>query len=173
MEVKQIKDLMQAMRRTGICRLRVKREGVEVELELEENGKSKLAEQVLEFVEENPMRHDIEHHRARAFSKNAAKFQTHTEEEPQKVQKEEKDDANSFYVTSPLVGTFYPQSSPEDSPFVAVGQKVDSDTVVCIIEAMKVMNEVKAGVQGVISEILIEAGQPIEYGTKLFRIKKQ
>ena len=72
--------------------------------------------------------------------------------------------------TSPrrMVGTFYASASPEDPAFIKVGDKVDENTVVCIIEAMKVMNEVKAGCSGVVAEILVENGHPVEFGAKLF-----
>lgn len=75
------------------------------------------------------------------------------------------------YITSPMVGTYYSASSPEDAPYVKVGDRVDAETVVCIIEAMKVMNEVKAGMSGVIREVCIDNSQPVEFGTKLFRIE--
>ena len=81
-----------------------------------------------------------------------------------------KEDLNSTYVTSPMVGTFYTSPSPEDPPFVKVGDKIDKNTVVCIIEAMKVMNEIKANVSGTVAEVLVETGQPVEFGSKLFRI---
>ena len=68
------------------------------------------------------------------------------------------------------MGTFYRASSPEAKPFVEVGDRVSADTVVGIIEAMKVMNEVKAEKSGVIKEILVENGDPVEYGQKLFVI---
>ena len=74
------------------------------------------------------------------------------------------------YVKSPMVGTFYASPSPDQPPFVKVGDRVDEKTVVCIIEAMKVMNEVKAGKKGMIAEILVESSQPVEFGSKLFRI---
>jgi len=73
-------------------------------------------------------------------------------------------------IDAPLVGTFYRSSSPEAAPFVKVGDKVTPDTVVCIIEAMKVMNEVKAEKSGVVKEILAENGNPVEFGQALFVI---
>ena len=73
-------------------------------------------------------------------------------------------------IDSPLVGTFFRAASPDAPPFVTVGDKVTADTVVAIIEAMKVMNEVKAEKSGVIKEILAENGQPVEYGQPLFII---
>ena len=74
-------------------------------------------------------------------------------------------------VKSPMIGTFYQRPSPDVDPFVEVGTQVEPDTVVCIIEAMKVMNEIKAEARGVITEILAEDAKPVEYGQVLFRIE--
>lgn len=74
------------------------------------------------------------------------------------------------FVTSPMVGTFYDSPSPDQSSFVKVGDRVNENTVVCIIEAMKVMNEVKAGVSGTVAEVLVDSGHPVEFGTRLMRI---
>ena len=70
-------------------------------------------------------------------------------------------------VESPLVGTFYAAPSPDSAPFVQVGDRVTPDTVICIIEAMKVMNEIKAEKAGVVKEIVAQNGQPVEYGQVL------
>lgn len=82
---------------------------------------------------------------------------------------EEDDDLHK--VDAPLVGTFYRAPSPEADPFVSEGDRVDEDTVLCIIEAMKVMNEVVAGADGVVREILAENGDPVEFGEPLFKIE--
>ena len=74
-------------------------------------------------------------------------------------------------VKSPMIGTFYRKPSPDADSFVEVGSVVEPDTVVCIIEAMKVMNEIKAEVKGTIAEVLLEDGKPVEYGQALFRIE--
>jgi acetyl-CoA carboxylase biotin carboxyl carrier protein len=79
-------------------------------------------------------------------------------------------DAPGTYVTSPMVGTYYSSPAPDQPSFVKVGDKVDENTVVCIVEAMKVMNEVKAGMSGTVAEILSDNGQPVEFGTRLLRI---
>jgi len=71
-------------------------------------------------------------------------------------------------INSPLVGSFYRSASPEAKAFVNVGDRVTPDTVVCIIEAMKVMNEIKAETSGIIKQVLVENGQPVEYGQPLF-----
>ncbi len=80
-------------------------------------------------------------------------------------------DENLIEIPSPIVGTFYISPSPDSDPFIKTGDKVDPDTVVCIIEAMKVMNEIKAECSGTIVEILCKAGQAIEYGQVLFKVK--
>ena len=74
-------------------------------------------------------------------------------------------------ITSPMVGTFYGSASPESPAYVSVGQEVTEDTVVCIIEAMKVMNEIKAEVRGVIAEVVAENGKPVQYGQALFKVR--
>jgi acetyl-CoA carboxylase biotin carboxyl carrier protein len=92
---------------------------------------------------------------------------------PQSEQREEaakEDVKEGVYILSPMVGTYYGAPSPDSPPFVEIGREVDEDTVVCIIEAMKVMNEIKAEKKGKILEILVENGEPVEFGKKLMRI---
>jgi acetyl-CoA carboxylase biotin carboxyl carrier protein len=74
-------------------------------------------------------------------------------------------------IVSPMVGTFYRAPSPDSPAYVEVGDTVTADTVVCIIEAMKVMNEIKAEVSGTITEIVAENGKPVQFGQPLFRVK--
>ena len=74
-------------------------------------------------------------------------------------------------IISPMVGTFYRSPSPEAGAFIDVGSTVNEDTVVCIIEAMKVMNEIKAETNGVIAEILVENGKPVQFGQALFKVR--
>ena len=78
---------------------------------------------------------------------------------------------NLAEIKSPLVGTFYSQASPDSDPYVEVGMPVEPDTVVCIIEAMKVMNEVKAEISGTITEMVATSGSAVEYGQVLYKIK--
>jgi len=79
--------------------------------------------------------------------------------------------ANLPSISSPMVGTFYISPSPDSACYVSVGTEVNEETVVCIIEAMKVMNEIKAEIKGVITEIVAENGKPVEFGQPLFRIR--
>ena len=80
--------------------------------------------------------------------------------------------AGALYVTSPMVGTFYLSSSPDSPAFVKVGDQVGPETVVCIVEAMKVFNEIPAEVSGKITAVLVDNAAPVEYGQKLFRVEK-
>lgn len=81
-------------------------------------------------------------------------------------------DADLHKITSPIVGTFYRSPSPDKEPYVKEGSQVSPDTTVCIVEAMKLMNEIQAEVSGEVVKIYVENGQPVEYGQPLFGIKK-
>jgi acetyl-CoA carboxylase biotin carboxyl carrier protein len=74
-------------------------------------------------------------------------------------------------IKSPMIGTFYRAPSPDAAPYVEMGTEVDADSVVCIIEAMKVMNEIKAEARGVVTQVLVENGKPVEFGQPLFKIR--
>ncbi len=80
-------------------------------------------------------------------------------------------EATGPVIKSPMVGTFYRAPSPDSKPFADVGTKVQPDMVVCIIEAMKVMNEIQSEIGGTVVEILVENGEAVEYGQPLFRLK--
>ncbi|MDP1581711.1 MAG: acetyl-CoA carboxylase biotin carboxyl carrier protein [Candidatus Didemnitutus sp.] len=81
------------------------------------------------------------------------------------------DETGFVYVKSPMVGTFYRSPSPENPAFVEVNTKVEEKSVVCIIEAMKIMNEIQSEVKGTVVELLVENGQPVEYGQRIFKVK--
>lgn len=77
-----------------------------------------------------------------------------------------------FKITSPIVGTFYSAAGPDKDPYVKVGSKVTPETVVCIVEAMKLMNEIQAETTGEIAKVYVENGQPVEYGQPLFGVRQ-
>ena len=79
--------------------------------------------------------------------------------------------SSDIEIKSPMIGTFYRSPSPEAGPYVEVGTEVTPDTVVCIIEAMKVMNEIKAEVKGVITQIVVESAKPVEFGQPMFKVR--
>ncbi len=81
-------------------------------------------------------------------------------------------DGNVSYITSPFVGTFYRSPGPDSAPFVDVGTRVKKGTVLCIVEAMKLMNEIESEIEGSVVQILVENGQAVEYGEPLFKIKQ-
>ncbi len=80
-------------------------------------------------------------------------------------------DDGTIEIKSPTVGTFYSAPTPDDPPFVKIGSKVASDTIVCIVEAMKVFNQIPAEVSGTITEVLMKNGDPVEFGQPLFRVR--
>ncbi|WP_439874074.1 acetyl-CoA carboxylase biotin carboxyl carrier protein [Bacillus mycoides] len=96
----------------------------------------------------------------------AAQVEVPKQEEKTAVQNE-----NLHKITSPMVGTFYSSSSPDTPQYVSIGDKVSKDSIVCIVEAMKLFNEIDADVEGEIVEILVNNGQLVEYGQPLFLVK--
>lgn len=155
MDLKQIERLMTAMGRAGMKRVVLKQEGFEIELERECMVRKPL-ENILEPTE-------------LTFEK-APPLEEMRFQETSTISRESPKREEGRYIVSPMVGTFYLSPAPKDPAFVKPGDDVDEDKVVCIIEAMKVMNEVKAGARGKIAEILVKNGEPVEFGTKLFRI---
>ncbi|HEX4456314.1 MAG TPA: acetyl-CoA carboxylase biotin carboxyl carrier protein [Polyangia bacterium] len=91
---------------------------------------------------------------------------------PPAVHSTDTSDGNVLYVTSPFVGTFYRSPSPDTSAFVDVGTRIKKGQVLCIVEAMKLMNEIESEIEGAIVQILVENGQAVEYGEPLFKIKQ-
>lgn len=83
----------------------------------------------------------------------------------------EEETSSGLTINAPMVGTFYKSPSPDEAPYVQVGSRVEADTTVCILEAMKLFNEIQAEVSGEITEILVEDGQMVEYGQPLFKVK--
>jgi acetyl-CoA carboxylase biotin carboxyl carrier protein len=166
MEVKQINQLMLAMGRYGIKALCIKKEGFELSLEREGLPVEKTFEAFPEDAEENPLRGDF----AKRRSHNVALSSSEEKIEDTGTDALTKEDETGIFIESPMVGTVYLCPSPGDPTYVKVGDRVSEDTVVCLVEAMKVMNEVRAGAKGVVAEVLTENAHPVEFATKLFRI---
>ncbi len=144
MEIDQIKDLMSALEEAKLRKIKIKKG--DFELHIEKNDETVFCD-VPEVQE---------------IQRPAIPQKQENLKEPEKKE--------GTFVDSPMVGTFYLTPSPDQPPFVKVGDTVDENTVICIVEAMKVMNEVKSGVKGIVAEILIENAQPVEFGAKMFRI---
>ncbi|MEN9343587.1 MAG: Biotin carboxyl carrier protein of acetyl-CoA carboxylase [Chlamydiota bacterium] len=151
MDIKQIKELIATMERAGIKKLTLKMKGGE-EIHLERETQTPDVATPPSFYP--PV---YAHAPAR-------------EPEPKKVEAAAPKESSGKHITAPLVGTFYATPSPDAPAFVKVGDKVSEGTVVCIIEAMKVMNEVKAGMSGTVAEVCVDNAHPVEFGSKLFRI---
>jgi len=83
----------------------------------------------------------------------------------------EEEQNNLHYITSPMVGTFYRAPDPSSPPFIDIGEPVEKNQTLCIIEAMKLMNEIESDIDGVLEKIFVENGKPVEYGKKLFAIR--
>jgi len=90
---------------------------------------------------------------------------------PAEAEVAEKIDESLQVITSPMVGTFYTASSPESDPFVSIGTPIGPDSTVCIVEAMKIMNEIKAEISGTIEQVCVQNGQPVEFGQELFKVR--
>lgn len=152
MDLEHIEQLMKAMDTMSVKRLRIKQKDFEIELEKE-------GAHPPQHLIHPPLMHAAPPPPAEAPL--PAHSPTHAKPAPK-----------GKTINSPMVGTFYSSPSPEDPPFVKIGDQVDEQTLVCIIEAMKVMNEVKGGVKGKIIEILVKNGDPVEFGTPMFRVEE-
>ena len=153
MNIKDIKAIVDLMKKNAVSEFEMEEGDLKIKLRREPNERPKGEARV---VQEAP----VMVHTPAAAPTAAASITSAPE--PVNVDLE---------VKSPMIGTFYRRPSPDSDPFVEVGAAVEPDTVVCIIEAMKVMNEIKAEVKGVIAEVLVEDGKPVEYGQVLFRIE--
>ncbi len=178
MDLKQIKELMSAMGRSGITKVAIKDGKYELTLE-RADGKKSVGDYPHTVITAQPlMTHgipmDVRPHVGFHPSDSSLPHQSYNRmgDHSAVESAEAAGKKNSKFITAPIVGTYYSSPSPESPVFVKVGDKVSEDTVVCIIEAMKVMNEVKAGVAGTVAEFLVENGHPVEFGSKLFRIEE-
>ncbi len=146
MEYDKIKKLMDDMGNSKLTSIEIDfPDGTKISMKKEEN------ESVKKVENENIMKEEIN--------------QEITEEKKEEVEE------NCNIVKSPMVGTFYLKPSPDAMPYVEVGKRVKKGDVLCIIEAMKLMNEIESEYDGEITEILVEDGKPVEYGKPLFKIK--
>ncbi|MCX7793683.1 MAG: acetyl-CoA carboxylase biotin carboxyl carrier protein [Thermodesulfovibrionales bacterium] len=144
MNLEELKDILNLLKETDITELVIEKEGIKVKVRRER------------FI--GPF--EIQH----------AQKPVEIEKQPLPVAAEE-ETRRLITVTSPIVGTFYRSPSPDAPPFVEVGTRVKKGQILCIIEAMKLMNEIESEVDGVVMRILVENGQPVEYGEPLFLIE--
>jgi len=123
-------------------------------------------------VEEEGMKVEVRREKGSVHAVIPSGAPAHHHAAPQQASSEPSEDDGLIPITSPMVGTFYRSPSPESPPYVDVGDTVSNGKVVCIIEAMKLFNEIESEVSGKLHKILVENGQPVEYGQKLMLVKK-
>jgi acetyl-CoA carboxylase biotin carboxyl carrier protein len=156
LDLKDIKAIIDLMRKNDLSVFEMEKDGFKLKLQKGANGQPILATPITLASSPTP---------AAALSAGAAAAESAALTEKPAEAEPLKD------IISPMVGTFYRGASPEAPPFVDVGTQVTEDTVVCIIEAMKVMNEIKAETSGVIAEIVTENGKPVQFGQVLFKVR--
>jgi len=153
LDLKQIKQLIDLMKRSELTEFEVEEEGFKLRIKRGSEGVPMVAHAPVIPVQAHPVAKE---------APSAA---------PATAAASSGDEAGYAYVKSPMVGTFYRSPSPDNPPYVDTNSKVEEKTVVCIIEAMKIMNEIQAETKGTVVEILVENGQPVEYGQRLFKVK--
>ena len=139
--------MINLMNENGLTELEVEKDGVRIRLK---KGSGGAYEKAVEYVTSHPQHHE----------------KTLTGQE--KAEKAEK--KNTLEIKAPMVGTFYRSPSPEATPYVSIGDSIEPGQVICIVEAMKLMNEIKSEIKGKILEILVDNAEPVEFGQSLFLI---
>ena len=161
--MEELRELIALLRDNGLAELELENEGFRVRLRRESTGVSSYVA-------------DVPHHApahvpvAPAPAPPPATGPTHPGTH---ASTEASQDQDLHIIPSPIVGTFYRSPSPSADPFVKIGSNVEPESVVCIIEAMKLMNEIQAEASGEVVKVYVENGQPVEYGQPLFGIKPQ
>jgi acetyl-CoA carboxylase biotin carboxyl carrier protein len=153
LDLKQIKQIIDLMKRSELTEFAVEEEGFKLKIRRGSNG-SPVA-----TSNGGPIAPAVE------LAGNQAS-------NPPFAPEADKEEPDIAYIKAPMVGTFYRSPSPESPPFAEIDTKVEENSVICIIEAMKIMNEIQAEAKGTVVEVLVENGQPVEYGQRLFKIKQ-
>lgn len=147
MELEDLKELMGLLKESDVTELQIEKDGVKVKIKREKFFGGHL-----------DLQQPVFHERKEPKKETAPEPESETE-------------GKLFTVTSPIVGTFYRTPSPDAGPFVEVGTRVKKGQVLCIIEAMKLMNEIESEIEGIIVRALVENGHPVEYGEPLFLVE--
>jgi len=156
MNLKEIKELIEVLKDTDVTELELEKSGTRIKIKKGAQGRVPV------LVE----------HVTPAISHEPAPLPAPAQQLPSAAEASKEDGQKNFVVvTSPIVGTFYRSPSPETAVYVEVGDVVKKGQILCIIEAMKLMNEIEAEVSGKVVEILVDNAQPVEYGEPLFHIE--
>ena len=152
MNVKEIKELINLMNENGLLELEIEKDGMRIRLKKTSSGIESMGAPII-----------VERHSSieAAAAQQAAASTTAAE----------KAQAKTVEIRAPMVGTFYRSPSPEAPPYAEIGQTIEVGQVICIIEAMKLMNEIKSEIKGKILEILVDNAEPVEFGQPLFLIE--
>lgn len=160
MDLKQIKQIIELIKRSELTEFEFEEEGFKIKVKRGAGGQPMLMAPSSMSASPFPASNGPELHPAVGQTPAPAPAASATA-----------DEVGYAFVKSPMVGTFYKSGSPESPAYVSVGSKVEEKSVVCIIEAMKIMNEIQAETKGTVVEMLVENGQPVEYGQRLFKVK--
>lgn len=168
-KIQEIREIIRLIDQSTINEFTYENEGTTITLK--KNNGVAISESIQRVVEEQPVESPPVQTVVKTVETPAKKDKTETAktEEPSL----ETDETNLLKIESPMVGTFYAAPSPEEPPYVQVGDKVKEESIVCIVEAMKLFNEIEAETKGEIVEILVENGQLVEYGQPLFLVKPE
>lgn len=148
MNIKEIKEMINLMNENNLMELEIEKDGMRIRLKKTPSGIEALSGPLIDAVEKTP--------------------QVPIKESPEVI---EKIKVRTIEIKAPMVGTFYRAPSPEAPPYVEVGQIIEPGGVICIIEAMKLMNEIKSEVKGKILEILVDNAEPVEFGQPIFLVE--
>ena len=150
MNIKEIKEMLQLMNENGLTEFELEQDGIKVRLKKGAGGQIETTQEISNLTPQG--------------GRNRAT-------EPKEPVKTVVGPASKTSVVSPMVGTFYASPAPDAPPFLQVGSLVEIGQVICVIEAMKLMNEIKSEVRGKVAEILVNNGDPVEFNQPLFRLE--
>jgi acetyl-CoA carboxylase biotin carboxyl carrier protein len=167
LKIQEIREIIKLVDNSSVDEFSYEHEGSKIELK--KNTGSAQGAGIVQAEVSQPAQQAVQQAPAPVQTEAAAPAPA----EEKKSEAANADDANLHKITSPMVGTFYASSSPDSDAYVKVGSKVDDSSVVCIVEAMKLFNEIEAEVKGEIVEILVKDGQLVEYGQPLFLVKPE
>jgi acetyl-CoA carboxylase biotin carboxyl carrier protein len=168
MDYKELKEFIKSVAKSGVSEVDIKTDELKISIKVYPEGSRPMHTETI--IQQVPYPSPLT--TGTIFQQPGQNIQTHIQEPVSIIQKEEKP-AESGYVTikSPMVGTFYRKPSPDKAPFVNVGDNVNENTVVCIIEAMKLFNEIEAEVTGKIVKILVDDSSPVEFEQALYLVE--
>lgn len=151
MNIKEIKEMINLMNENNIVELEIEKDGTRIKLKKTGSGQDGMPAPIMIESQKIYQEPQVPARTAKELPEKAA--------------------ANSIEIKSPMVGTFYRAPSPEAPPYVEAGQIIEQGQVICIIEAMKLMNEIKSEIKGKIIEIIVDNSEPVEFGQPLFLIE--